>query len=81
MKAARNKAKTLWIGWRAGHKFYWSLESIKVAWMLLASKEGFVHIKVEADIDFCEHNMMADAVKQWEFVNLGIYWSHVFLIP
>ena len=41
--------------------------------MLVVGKEGFIHVaKIDANIDFCEQNVMTDVVKQWEFVNLGI---------
>lgn len=35
--------KSLQIGWRAGFKFYSSLETLKVAWVLVVGKEGFIH--------------------------------------
>lgn len=38
------KQKSLWIGWRAGFKLYWSLETIKIARVLVEGKEGFIPV-------------------------------------
>lgn len=38
------KQKPLWIGWRAGFKLYWSLETIKIARVLVEGKEGFIPV-------------------------------------